>query len=110
LEAEFYCVSCKTPFLNRHPLDDEGRCPLCRLGLAGFDAVYSYGSYEGTLRTLIHLFKYEKMHTLARPLGEMLARAVPREERSNRRFVTLGHQFQQPLIGRFPSARPKAFN
>jgi len=81
LEAEFYCVSCKTPFLNRHPLDDEGRCPLCRLGLAGFDAVYSYGSYEGTLRTLIHLFKYEKMHTLARPLGEMLARAVPREER-----------------------------
>ncbi|HEV2199811.1 MAG TPA: ComF family protein [Bryobacteraceae bacterium] len=81
LEAAFFCVSCRTPFLNRHPLDDEGRCPLCRLGLAGFDAVYSYGSYEGTLRTLIHLFKYGKTHTLARPLGEMLARAVPREER-----------------------------
>jgi predicted amidophosphoribosyltransferase len=81
MAAEFYCVSCKTPFLNRHPLDEEGRCPLCRLGLAGFDHVYSFGSYEGTLRALIHLFKYEKIHTLAKPLGAMLARAVPREER-----------------------------
>jgi ComF family protein len=81
LKAEFFCVSCKTPFLNRYPLDDAGNCPLCRLGLSGFDAVYSYGSYEGTLRTLVHLFKYEKVHTLAGPLGEMLARAIPREER-----------------------------
>jgi ComF family protein len=81
LEAEFFCVSCKTPFVNRHPLDDEGRCPLCRLGLTGFDAVYSYGSYEGTLRTLVHLYKYEKIHTLAKPLGELLARTLPREER-----------------------------
>lgn len=80
MNAEFFCVSCKTPFLNRHPLDAEGKCPLCKLGLSGFDAVYSYGSYEGTLRTLVHLFKYEKVHTLARPLGEMLARAIPREE------------------------------
>ncbi len=81
LKAEFFCVSCKTPFVNQHPLDAEGNCPLCRLGLSGFDAVYSYGSYEGTLRTLIHLFKYEKVHTLAPPLGDMLARAIPREER-----------------------------
>jgi ComF family protein len=81
MDAEFHCVACKTPFLNRHPLDDEGRCPLCRLGVAGFDGVYSYGSYEGTLRALIHLFKYEKIHTLAKPLGDMMARAIPREER-----------------------------
>ena len=81
IKAEFFCVSCRTPFLNRHPLDEEGRCPLCRLGLSGFDAVYSYGSYEGTLRTLIHLLKYEKVHTLAGPLGEMMARSIPREER-----------------------------
>ncbi len=32
---------------------------LCRMGLQGFDAVYTYGSYEGTLRKLLHLFKYE---------------------------------------------------
>ena len=81
MDAEFYCVACKTPFLNQHPLDEAGRCLLCRLGIAGFDGVYSYGSYEGALRTLIHLFKYEKVHTLARPLGDMLARSLPREER-----------------------------
>jgi predicted amidophosphoribosyltransferase len=48
LIAEYFCVSCRAPFLNAHPLDETGRCALCRLGLAGFDAVYSYGSYEGT--------------------------------------------------------------
>jgi ComF family protein len=54
---------------------------LCRLGLTGFDAVYSYGSYEGSLRQLIHLFKYDKIYTLARPLAGFLARVLPREER-----------------------------
>jgi predicted amidophosphoribosyltransferase len=79
LVAEFHCSSCRTPFVNHFPLDESGRCALCRLGLVGYDAVYSYGSYEGTLRTLVHLFKYEKIHTLARPLGALLARVLPRE-------------------------------
>jgi len=54
---------------------------LCRLGLQGFDAVYSYGSYEGTLRKLVHLFKYTGVRPLARPFGELLARALPRDQR-----------------------------
>ena len=81
LVAEFHCSSCRTPFVSRFPLDESGRCALCRLGLVGYDAVYSYGSYEGTLRKLIHLFKYEKIHTLKGPLGAFLARVVPREQR-----------------------------
>ena len=81
MAAEFFCVACRTPFVNRHPLDETGRCSLCRLGLSGYDAVYSYGSYEGALRKLIHVFKFEKVHTLARPLGALLARALPREQR-----------------------------
>jgi ComF family protein len=80
LIAEYFCVSCRAPFLNAHPLDETGRCALCRLGLAGFDAVYSYGSYEGTLRKLIHLFKYGKIRPLARPFGDLLSRVVPREQ------------------------------
>jgi len=67
------------PFVNRFPLDESGRCALCRLGLRGFDAVYSYGSYEGTLRQLVHLFKYDGMRPLARPLGRYLVEALPRE-------------------------------
>jgi ComF family protein len=77
--AEYFCVSCKTPFVNQAPLDEHGQCALCRLGLKGFDAVYTYGSYEGTLQKLIHLFKYDKMEPLARTFGPMLARALPRE-------------------------------
>ena len=81
LRAEYFCVACRTPFLNHFPLDESGRCPLCRLGLTGFDAVYSYGSYEGSLRKLIHLFKYDKIYSLARPLAGFLARVLPRDER-----------------------------
>lgn len=62
-------------------MDAEGRCALCRNGLRGFDAAYSFGAYEGALRKLIHLYKYGKVQTLARPLGELLLRALPRDER-----------------------------
>jgi ComF family protein len=81
LSAEFYCVSCRTPFQNAFPLDAEGRCALCRYGLRGFDAAYCFGSYEGVLRELIHLYKYGRIKTLARPLGALLAAALPRDER-----------------------------
>jgi ComF family protein len=77
--AEFFCIFCRTPFLNRAPLDEAGRCALCRLGLNGFDQVYSFGAYEGVLRKLIHLFKFEGVRTLQRPLGALLAQALPRE-------------------------------
>jgi competence protein ComFC len=67
------------PFVNRFPLDESGRCALCRLGLQGFDAVYSFGSYEGTLRELVHLFKYGGVRPLAGTFGKFLAQALPRE-------------------------------
>ena len=81
LHADYACVSCRTPFLNRFPLDDQGRCPLCRSGLRGFDAAYCYGSYDGLLREWIHLYKYARIKTLARPLGRLLAAAVPDEDK-----------------------------
>jgi ComF family protein len=80
LSAEFFCVSCRTPFQNAFPLDAAGRCALCRSGLRGFDAAYCFGAYEGVLRKLIHLYKYGRIKTLARPLGNLLAAALPREQ------------------------------
>jgi ComF family protein len=77
LVAEFFCSACRTPFLNGAPLDESGRCALCRLGLSGFDNVYAFGSYEGALRKLIHLFKYRGVRPLARVFGDFLERAVP---------------------------------
>ena len=80
LSAEFFCASCRTAFQNPFPLDAEGRCALCRSGLRGFDAAYSFGAYEGVLRELIHLYKYGKIKTLARPLSSLLTQALPRDE------------------------------
>lgn len=79
ISAEFACVQCRTPFVNDRPLDDNGVCLMCREGLRGYDAAFSYGSYEGTLRRLIHVFKYERVDTLASPLGALLSRAMPRD-------------------------------
>jgi ComF family protein len=73
-------VSCRTPFQNAFPLDASGRCALCRTGQRGFDIAWCFGAYEGTLRGLIQLYKYAKVRTLVRPLGEMLHRALPRDE------------------------------
>ncbi len=79
--AEYFCAACRTPFLSPYPLDEQGLCAACRLGLTGFDAAYCFGFYEGELRTLIHLFKYAGIQTLARPLGNLLLTALPREQR-----------------------------
>jgi ComF family protein len=79
LAADYLCVCCRTPFLNSFPLDEQGRCTLCRLGAAGFDAAYAFGFYDAELRELIHLFKYNRVRTLDRPLGRLLAMALPRE-------------------------------
>jgi len=81
LVADYFCVSCRTPFLNRFPLDFSGRCALCRAGFRGFDAAYCFGAYDGVLRDLIHLLKYSRIRTLAGPLAEYLIAAYPREER-----------------------------
>ena len=81
IAAEYFCVTCRTPFQNRFPLDEHGVCRLCRSGARGFDAAYCFGAYEGTLRQLIHLFKYKRMKPLAKELSAQLARALPRDQR-----------------------------
>lgn len=73
-------MQCRSPFQNRFPLDEQGRCALCRRGVRGFDAAYSFGFYEAELRELIHLYKYGRIRTLASPLGKLLARSLPRDQ------------------------------
>jgi len=76
-------VLCRSPFASGASLDETGRCPLCVEGSRGFDAAYSYGSYEGPLRDLVHLFKYRRIRSLEKPLGRMLCLALPREEQAD---------------------------
>jgi ComF family protein len=77
LESEYFCAACHTPFANGFPLDDRGVCAACRSGLLAFDRAASFGFYEGSLRGLIHLFKYKGMKPLARRLAAFLESAIP---------------------------------
>jgi len=63
--------------VDDYPLDEYDLCTICRESLPNFDAAYSFGSYEGALRKLIHLFKYAKVESLAQPLSQFLLRALP---------------------------------
>lgn len=51
-------------------------CALCRRGAFVFDQARSFGWYEGTLRSLIHLLKYNGFRPLAKPLGSRIAGLV----------------------------------
>jgi ComF family protein len=79
LQAEFFCRACRTPFVDDYPLDEHDLCTVCREGLANFDAAYSFGSYEGSLQQLIHLFKYAKVESLGDTLSRFLLKALPLE-------------------------------
>ncbi|HVT91388.1 MAG TPA: ComF family protein [Bryobacteraceae bacterium] len=81
LTSDFFCTCCRTPFRNQSPLDEQGRCALCRTGWPGFDAAYSFGSFDNELRELIHIFKYGRVQALAKPLGRYLRQALPAGER-----------------------------
>ena len=58
--------------------DDDGlrRCPVCRRVERPFVRAVAYGSYDGGLRELIHLLKYNGVRPAAKVLGRMLAEAI----------------------------------
>ena len=59
-------------------MDAEGvrRCPVCRRVDRPFGRAVAYGSYEGGLRELIHLLKYNGVRPAANVLGRMLAEVM----------------------------------
>jgi len=57
------------------------RCPVCRRVERPFVRAVAYGSYDGGLRELIHLLKYNGVRPAAGVLGRMLAEAIAGLER-----------------------------
>jgi len=51
-------------------------CTPCRFVPPEFERAVAYGVYQDELREMVHLLKYERMSTVAKPLGAMLARAI----------------------------------
>jgi ComF family protein len=70
--------------VDAYPLDEHDLCTVCRESLVNFDTAYSFGSYEGPLQKLIHVFKYGKVETLAGPLSKLLIRVLPLDQRFDR--------------------------
>ncbi len=61
-------------------LHGTGQCGYCRRGVFVFEQARSIGWYEGNLRELIHLLKYDGFRPLSKPLGRILAGKIPEPE------------------------------
>jgi ComF family protein len=55
---------------------EEPRCGLCQHSEPPFAKAAAYGSYEGGLRELIHLLKYDHVRPASSVLGRMLAEVI----------------------------------
>ncbi len=56
--------------------DEDPRCLLCRRVDPPFERAVAYGSYDGGLRDLIHLLKFQQVRPAAAVLGRRLAETI----------------------------------
>ena len=72
------CSICGERLAGPYVLADQGeiRCGICRRLAPPYGRAAAYGSYEGGLRELIHLLKYDQVRPAANVLGRMLAEAI----------------------------------
>jgi ComF family protein len=71
-------------------LPDEGvLCSECRADPPIFERAVAYAVYQGELREMIHLLKYERMALVANLLGGMLAQCILKLEAEAARELTV---------------------
>lgn len=73
---ESVCSVCGERLLSPHVQDMEARCGACRRLEPPYLRAKAYGGYEGGLRDLIHLLKYEHVRPAANLLGRMLGEVL----------------------------------
>lgn len=75
------CSACGEQLFSHAFAGDAGPlCGLCRRVPPRFQRAASYGAYEGALRDLIHLFKYQQVRSATKTLARFLGHAVDRLE------------------------------
>jgi ComF family protein len=72
-------------------------CGECRITASPFVRAVAYGSYEGGLRELIHLLKYDRVRPAAGALGRMLAEVIQ----------NFGSEFRSAVVIPVPLHRTK---
>jgi len=72
------CSICGERLVSPHAFAGacEVRCGLCRRMETPYARAVAYGSYEGGLRDLIHMLKYQQIRPAANVLGRMLGETV----------------------------------
>ena len=64
-------------------------CAACQKEKPSFTKAAAYGAYDGGLRELIHLLKYERVEPAAGVLGTMLAEAIGKLQVSSKSLVVV---------------------
>jgi ComF family protein len=83
-----YCAVCGEAlhipaYMNGGEADrGETRCILCQRTDPPFERAVAYGSYDGGLRDLIHLLKFQQVRPAAAVLGRMLAETIANLEQA----------------------------
>jgi len=67
--------------------EQDSRCGPCRRLPPRFDFALSYSGYDGTLRALVHLLKYERLRPVAGILGAKLADSIAERKLEGREPV-----------------------
>jgi ComF family protein len=73
-----WCQICGAPFSPSH--DESGRpliCQGCRSSRPAYGKLRAVAFYDATMREAIHLLKYEKKQTLAKPLIRLCQKNLP---------------------------------
>jgi ComF family protein len=78
-----YCAVCGEALRNPDSvLAEETRCALCQRADPPFERAVAYGNYEGPLRDLIHVLKFQLVRPAASVLARMLADIIANLEPS----------------------------
>jgi len=71
------CTICGETMFSQHVgILTEPVCGICQRARPSYIKAVACGPYDGALRDLIHLLKYDRVRTAARPLGSLLAQQV----------------------------------
>lgn len=76
--AEPICAVCGERLASPHLQDAEARCGMCRRVEHFYERAAAFAAYDGRLRELVHLLKYEHVRPAANVLGGMLAEVIAR--------------------------------
>lgn len=77
------CEACGEGLAQENPWEKVTLCGSCQEELPPYQKAVAFGAYDGELRELIHLLKYDQVHPAASFLGGMLASAIAKLQLSH---------------------------